>query len=295
MKKALCVLNAFTMTSGPEHFFSRMKEELIRFGYDLEKKTNAEILASIDSEGRLENSLGDYAFVLYLDKDLYLSNALRALGYRMFNSAHSIRLCDDKMLTHLFLANHGIPMPRTISAPLNYSKHPDPSFIERVAESFSFPLVAKENFGSLGKNVFLIRSKEELVSFESERFSSPHLYQEFIASSFGFDYRVIVIGGKAEAWMRRVNRSGDFRSNIAQHGEGELVDLPKSYKALAEKAASILKLDYCGIDLLSGENKEPILCEVNSNAFLKGIEAVTGKNVAAIYAAYIAEKLKTAL
>ena len=57
-------------------------------------------------------------------------------------------------------------------------------------------------------------------------------------------------------------------------------------KAAAEKAAQVLKLDYCGVDLLYGEDG-PVLCEVNSNAFFEGLEAATGVNVAKLYAEYI--------
>ena len=117
------------------------------------------------------------------------------------------------------------------------------------------------------------------------------MYQEFISSSFGFDYRLILIGGKFVAGMRRHNENGDFRSNIAQGGKGEKMEIPLPYIRLAEKAAQILKLDYCGVDLLKGKDGEPILCEVNSNAFLKGIEEVTGINIAYLYARYIVDSL----
>ena len=48
----------------------------------------------------------------------------------------------------------------------------------------------------------------------------------------------------------------------------------------------MLNLDYCGVDLLYGEDG-PVLCEVNSNAFFEGLEAATGVNVAKLYAEYI--------
>ena len=51
-------------------------------------------------------------------------------------------------------------------------------------------------------------------------------------------------------------------------------------------------LDYCGVDLLYGDNNEPIVCEVNSHAFFGGIEKVTGVNVAKAYAKYILNKIK---
>ena len=181
-------------------------------------------------------------------------------------------------------------MPKTISAPLNYSESISLEFINNVEKELVYPLVAKDNFGSLGKNVFLIKNHEELLDFEKNHYQNPRLYQEFISSSYGFDYRVIVIGGRMVAAMKRVNKE-DWRSNIAQHGKGEKVVLSKEYQETAEKAAAILGLDYCGIDLLSGKKGEPILCEVNSNAFLGGIEQVSGVNVAKEYAKEIIEKL----
>lgn len=293
MKKALCLLNAFVQTEGPIHFYHRMKDELALLGFDLEYKTNADINIYIGSDGKLQSHLEDYSFVLYLDKDLYVSYLLEDLGYILFNNAKAIRLCDDKMLTHMALSNQGIKMPKTISAPLNYSGLISLPFISALEKELNYPFVAKDNFGSLGKNVFLIKNHDELLSFEKTHYQSPRLYQEFISSSFGFDYRLIVIGNKFVAGMKRVNSEGDFRSNIACHGKGEKAEIPLSYIEVAEKASKILNLDYCGIDILKGKNGEPILCEVNSNAFLKGIEEVTGENIAQKYASLIANKINT--
>ena len=110
--------------------------------------------------------------------------------------------------------------------------------------------------------------------------------QKMITTSIGRDIRVIVIGKKVFACMERVSKT-DFRSNIELGGEGKPFDLPISFVDVAEKVATLLDLDYCGIDILIGENNEPIVCEVNSNAFFGGIESVTNKNVAKAYAEYI--------
>ena len=63
-------------------------------------------------------------------------------------------------------------------------------------------------------------------------------------------------------------------------------ELPDEYLKVAEKCASILGLDYCGVDILEGPNGEPIVSEVNSNAFYEGIEKTTGVNVAGCYVDY---------
>lgn len=293
LKTGLAILNAYIQTPASLHFYKRMKEELDSLGVALDYKTNSEILSYITSEGDLfTEEMKKYDFVLYLDKDLYVSEMLEKAGIKLFDNAEAIRLCDDKMLTYIALSNAGIKMPKTVSAPLNYAGIDDEAFTKEVAKELSFPLVAKDNFGSLGKEVYLIKNYDELVSFEKEHKFSAHLYQQLIESSKGHDFRIIVIGGKVVASMKRSNENGDFRSNVAQGGHGELVNLPESFIETAEKAAKILNLDYCGVDLLDDENGNPVLCEVNSNAFLQEIERITGKNIAGVYAKHIVESLK---
>ena len=45
------------------------------------------------------------------------------------------------------------------------------------------------------------------------------------------------------------------------------------------------------MDFLIGKDGNPLVCEVNSNAFFKGFEKVTGINVAKKYAEYILKDL----
>lgn len=289
----LAILNAYIQTPASIHFYKRMKEELAALGVSLDYKTNAEILTLVDSNGDvLTSEISKYDFVLYLDKDEYVAAMLEKAGKKLFDSAEAIRLCDNKMLTYIALSNAGIKMPKTISAPLNYVGSDDDAFIKRVAAELSFPIVAKDNYGSLGKEVYLIKNFDELAKFEKEHKFGAHLYQEFIETSKGHDFRIIVVNGKVVASMKRCNDNGDFRSNVAQGGHGETINLPESYKDVAEKAAKILELDYCGVDLLDDKNGNPVLCEVNSNAFLQEIERITGKNIAGVYAKHIVDSIK---
>ena len=46
-----------------------------------------------------------------------------------------------------------------------------------------------------------------------------------------------------------------------------------------------------GVDLLIGKNGEPVLCEVNSNAFFHLAEEVTGVNVAKSYVEHILNEM----
>ena len=290
MKKATCILNAYKVLPGLENFYLRMREELLPLSYELEAHRNKELLTYLGSEERITTLDIGNAFVLYLDKDHYVSHGLEKAGFRLFDSASSIETCDDKAKTYLALEGTGIRIPKTITGPLTYSENIQEDFPSRVVEELGLPLIAKLSFGSMGNSVFLLSTLDEVIRFERENRYMLRLYQEWIRKEPGVDYRLIVIGGKCVAAMRRENPN-DFRSNLAQGGHGSAIEPEPAFVSVAEKAAKAIGLDYCGVDLLRGEDGGPLLCEVNSNAFLQGIEKATSVNVARIYARHIVATL----
>lgn len=292
MRKAAAIVNQYRLYPGVKHFYQRMRESLSQFEVDLSLLKTGDSFNRILDNGSCFSSLKDEFFILYLDKDRYAAYALEKQGFRLFNKARAIELCDDKMMTYLALSNLCIEMPSTIAPPLNYSlEETSQDYLEQIGKELGFPLVAKLNYGSLGNNVFLLQKNDELKEFDSKSRQKPRLYQRFIVSSAGRDYRLIVVGGRFVAGMMRFNEN-DFRSNVAQGGKGYKVEIPASYIAMAEKAASALNLDYAGVDILVGPAGQPILCEVNSNAFIDGIEQTTGIDVAMAYASYINDQIK---
>lgn len=289
MKKALIVINGYGLADGIKHQVKRLTEEFLKRNIETDILKNTEVYAYLD-KGNCRVNLGKYDFVLYLDKDRYMASLLEKAGYKLFNNIDSIIKCDDKMLTHICLADQGIKMPTTISSTLCYTDNGNRDYLKIVENTLGFPMIVKENYGSLGKQVYLVNNGEELLKIENKLIHVPHLFQEFIASSKGKDFRIIVIGGKAVAYMKRENKNS-YLSNLAQGGSSYSVELPKLYLEIAEKAAKILGLDYCGVDVLEGLDGEPIISEVNSNAFYEGIEKTTGVNVAAAYVDYIIKKI----
>ncbi len=235
-------------------------------------------------------------FVMFLDKDVRLAAEFEK-NARVFNSSDTIRICEDKALTYSAVCGEGVEIPTTLYAPLCYSdlsKMPKrvSEEAETVIQILGLPLIFKLNVGSLGIGTRLIGSKKELEAAMVEFACVPHHYQEFVKSSAGTDIRVAVIGGKAIASMRRRNSSG-FLSNLAAGGAAEVYDAPEAFLHMAELAAARIGADYCGVDLLEGEDGSPILLEVNSNAFFEGIERVGGVNVAGAYARYVLEMSAT--
>ena len=287
-KKGLIIINGYGVAEGIQHQVKRLQEEFLKRNVSVDVLTSTDVFSYL-KEGDVVVTLPEYDFVVYTDKDRYIAEELEKRGYRLFNRAESIIKCDDKMLTHLALADNGIRMPTTISSPLCYRDNQNRNYLDKIIKIIGLPMIVKENYGSLGRQVYYVETKDELLNLENKLIHVPHIFQQFIKSSKGKDYRLIVIGGKVVAYMKRENKHS-YLSNLATGGKSSVVDLPEKYFEVAEKAANILRLDYCGVDLLEGPDGEPILSEVNSNAFYEGIEKTTGINVARLYVDYILSK-----
>lgn len=227
----------------------------------------------------LDRALPD--FVVFWDKDVRLGMQLEAMGLRLFNPAQVIAICDDKSLTHITLANQGIRMPKTVIAPLVFPGHeePDAHFLEYVQEELCFPMVVKESFGSFGAQVYLACDSAELRALHANLLCKPHLYQELIASSYGRDVRIQVVGGEAVASVMRMS-DNDFRANVTNGGRMVPYAPPCEFVDMAIRCSRVIGADFAGVDLLFGPDGEPVLCEVNSNAHFKNLHQCTGVDVA---------------
>lgn len=290
MKKVLILNNAYYELESYLYQSKRLKEELELLGAQVTVRKNNFFPCITDGKDIVNNCEG-YDFCIYLDKDKYISEMLEKSGLRVINSHKAMVTCDDKMTTYIALSGSGIKTPKTMPGLLCYTKDAEikQSTIDEIEKNLGYPIIVKKSFGSLGKGVYKADNRQELELISRSVMFEPHHYQEYISESAGRDLRVIVIGGKFVCAMQRKSET-DFRSNVELGGEGKIVDVPKEFIEVAENTAKVLNLDYCGIDLLYGKDCEPIVCEVNSNAFFGGIERVTGKNVAKAYAKYLLSK-----
>jgi len=283
--KGAVIVNAFWR--GGDVGAERIAAELIRRGLTVSMLRTDELFLRIDDGIR-----GDYAldFAVFLDKDIHVARMLEEIGVRLFNSAEGIRLADDKMLTHIALAAAEIPQPRTVSSPLCFTEGED-EFYEKAEKYLGYPIVVKNCYGAFGKQVYLVRNRDELIAKRKELRREPHIYQEYVECG-ARDLRVIVIGGRAVCAMRRCATAvGEFRANAELGGSGEAVELTEELSSLAEKAAATLGLCYAGVDILESE-RGYLVTELNSNAGFRLIQETTGVDVAARYAEYIASEVR---
>lgn len=255
-------------------------------GVTLTRKTN------FDFVDVLNKNFSKPDFVLFWDKDIRLAKQLEKLNIRVFNKADAIEQCNDKSITYLKLLNHGIAMPKTIVAPMVYypQEWQNTSFIKDAEEALCYPIVAKECYGSFGKQVFLCSNRKELLEVINSFAKRPFLLQEFIAFSAGKDLRLQVVGNQVIATMMRYN-DNDFRANVTNGGKMKAFVPTKEQTEMALKACSILDLDFGGVDILFGKDDKPILCEVNSNAHFINLYNCTGVNVADAIIKYVLREI----
>ena len=286
MKHGLLFTNHFLKSPSFDALYGLFDLAAERCGIRLSHATGGDAVAPFS-----EHPAKDADFVLFWDKDVAVARRIVRHGIPVFNSPDAIRICDSKSETMEALCTAGLPMPRTLVAPMTYETvgYAKDDFIERAASVLGLPLIIKECYGSFGEQVYLVSSVEAAKETVKRIGAKPLLFQEFISHSFGTDVRVNVVGDRAVCAMKRTGRAGDFRSNIASGGSGEVYALSKQEEALAVAAAHAVGASFAGVDLLFGENG-PLVCEVNSNPHFTGTYKSTGINLAVPIFEHILQK-----
>lgn len=196
-------------------------------------------------------------------------HALRELGVPVYNDARAIERSVDKSMTSLLLHAAGIPTPPTWAME-------SPAQAQRLVTRESaagHALVLKPLFGSQGKGLQRVGCVDGAhVPLPSLKGYGGLAYLQRYVESPGFDWRVLVVGGRAVAAMRRC--STHWIHNVKQGAKVEPAALTPELAALAERAAAALQMDYAGIDLLPSADGPQVL-EVNGVAAWQGLQRVT--------------------
>ncbi|REE16994.1 30S ribosomal protein S6--L-glutamate ligase [Winogradskyella pacifica] len=181
----------------------------------------------------------------------------------------------DKLRSLQRLSKAGIGMPKTVFT--NYSRD-----VEEVINYVGgTPVIIKLLEGTQGLGVVLAETKNaaESVLEAFNGLQARVIVQEFIKEAKGADLRALVVDGQVVGAMKRQGKEGEFRSNLHRGGSANIIKLDEDELKLAMKAAKVLKLPVCGVDMLQS-SRGPLLLEVNSTPGLEGIEGATQKNIA---------------
>ncbi len=213
-------------------------------------------------------------------KRLGVLHALRELGVPVYNDARAIERSVDKAMTSLLLYAAGVPTPPTWA--MESAAQAQRVVMRESAAGHA--LVLKPLFGSQGKGLQLIgcvdgvhRPLPELKG----AYGSLAYLQRFLPplTRPGFDWRVLVVGGRAVTAMKRV--SEHWVHNVKQGAACEPAELSQPLAELAESAARTLAMDYAGIDILPASSMNDLqVLEVNGVAAWQGLQRVTPFNIA---------------
>ncbi|HKI88067.1 MAG TPA: 30S ribosomal protein S6--L-glutamate ligase [Draconibacterium sp.] len=188
----------------------------------------------------------------------------------------------DKLRSLQILSRAGLGLPKTVFT--NYSKN-----VKDIIEAAGgAPVVIKLLEGTQGLGVVLAETNNAAESV-IEAFNGLKvrvIVQEFIKEAKGADIRVFVVDGVVVGAMKRQGKKGEFRSNLHRGGTAEVIELSEDEENAALKAARVMGLGICGVDMLQSSHG-PLILEVNSSPGLEGIETATGKDIAKNIIRYI--------
>ncbi len=197
-------------------------------------------------------------------------------------SSIAINRSRDKLRAYQIMAKAGVAIPKTVFA------RETANFEDVVELAGGTPLIIKVARGTHGNGVVLAETpkaaKAVMQAFYVEGVN--FLVQEFVKESAGEDIRVLVVGSRVVASVKRQSLDDDFRSNTHQGGVGVAVKLTDEETKTALKAAKAMGLPICGVDMMRSE-RGPLVLEVNSSASLKTPEKITGRDVATKIIEYI--------
>lgn len=203
------------------------------------------------------------------------------------NESVAVSRSRDKLRSAQLLARKGIGMPVT-----GFAHNPD-DIEDLLQVAGGAPVVIKLLEGTQGIGVVLAETNNaaESVIQAFMGLKANIMIQEFIKEAGGADIRCFVVGDKVVAAMKRQGPEGEFRSNLHRGGSANLVRLTPGERSTAVRAAKIMGLGVCGVDLLRS-NHGPVVMEVNSSPGLEGIEGASGKDVAGIIIQHLEKRVK---
>lgn len=210
-------------------------------------------------------------------KRLTVLHALRELGVPVYNDARAIERSVDKAMTSLLLHAAGIPTPPTWAMESSAQAQ---RLVTRESAA-GHALVLKPLFGSQGKGLRRVGWVDDAhVPLPAlKAFGGLAYLQRFVPpmQSPGFDWRVLVVGGRAVTAMRRVSKK--WVHNVKQGARCEPAVLTDDLAGIAQRAAAALDMDYAGIDLIPSPAGPQVL-EVNGVAAWQGLQRVTPFSIA---------------
>ena len=290
-KYRILVISAEPDNSEMFHTAQRVTDEANKAGHDVYVVKVEGAIISYDNGYKIYNAGDKDGFEINNDtiaivrgsvrlKKSYLDllTQLEKIGVCMVNSRETVSISSDKYRTYLKLQDYGLTQPKTVLVP-------NADTWEEALEALDskFPIIMKTLEGSKGVGVLFIESERQIESIvqllHNQNEDVDLLIQEYIKTDG--DIRVVVLGGKVIASMKRDVVEGDFRSNVSQGAKVKKYKLTELEVEQCLLAAKAVGGSWTAVDFIPSENPKkepPYILEVNHSPGTEGIES-TGVNV----------------
>ncbi|MCE9673942.1 RimK family alpha-L-glutamate ligase [Myxococcus stipitatus] len=229
--------------------------------YDRKKLAPTDVLVP-----RIAQSINTYG--------LAVVNQFALGGVALVNHAQAIAMSRGKMRSLQLLSAHGIDIPATVMAR-------DAAHLKQMVGLVGgVPVLVKLLQGQEKHGVMVCESLQSLEAALEAVLGLGHnlVMQEYVKST-SQDVRVLVVGGKAIAAVKRRPRAGRLAHTLIKGARLEAMELSPGQRATAEKATRLVGLEVAAVDLLDVEG-HPKVFEVNSSPALPEMEAATGMDLA---------------
>ena len=217
---------------------------------------------------------------------LAVVNQLELTGVPVLNGARAVAASRDKMRVLQLLAASGVRVPHTVmaSGPAGLK--------ERVQLVGGLPVLLKLLSPSEKTGVMVCETRQALESaLEAiERLGQNTVVQEYLHDARGRDIRVLVVGGRVVAALRRRPRVGRLARTLGQGAHFERLEVRPAFGRAALDAARVVGLEVCAVDMLEVRGG-PRVFEVNSSPGIREAEEACGVDVAAAIVDRAAEVL----
>ena len=196
----------------------------------------------------------------YKNASFLLASYLKSKKIPFLDNFHAATRERNKLIQMFLLAANGVSIPKTYYSPVY-----DLPKIKNAIKFLGFPIVLKLTNEDRGEGVFLAKSISDISRIIKVNESKEIILQEFVDNSF--DYRILVLGNSSVLGEKRTRiDKNDFRNNVSKGAKEEflkLTQIPNQVKKISEKAATIMDIQICGVDVIVAENNLPYVIEAN--------------------------------
>lgn len=206
---------------------------------------------------------------------IFVLSQLEACGAESIASSDFIWIARNKFLTLKYLLQHCSNIVDPSFVPPSTLLRFDANIDAEVEKLGGYPVVIKFLRGTAGAGVILARDsntiRANLVALNQLNYDL--MLQKYYPEAREHDVRLVVIGPKIVAAVKRVAVAGEFRSNYHQGGKLVAYTPTNEEIELALALAKQFRFEFCAIDLI-GTNAGLKLLEINSSPGFEGLESI---------------------